>query len=81
MDTYFHDMLGMTLGNGRGALIKNFSVDKPTVQSFISDLNDGSHKIMDCSDEKIAQSLDIFKKLFEENGQIGHYNAMMKMEE
>ena len=49
-------------------------------------INDGSHMINDdifvsTDSEMVEKYLEIFKRIFIEEGQIEHYNMMMRIEE
>lgn len=72
------------LGNrDKDAIICRFDgKDRLICQSLFSWINDGSHFTSDdlyiaCDDETIEKFLQIFKKVFDNEGHISHYNMMM----
>ncbi len=72
------------LGNkNKDAIIAGFTGKERLIcQSLFSWINDGSHFASDdlyvtCDDTTISKNKAIFKKIFENEGQISHYNMMM----
>jgi len=72
------------LGNrNKDAIICKFDgKDRLICQSLFAWINDGSHFTNDdlyiaCDDTTIEKFLQIFKQVFEKEGQISHYNMMM----
>jgi wobble nucleotide-excising tRNase len=61
--------------------------EKIVCRSLLYFINDGSHSITDdCNftlldNDTIDKYLEVFRKIFENQNQIGHYNMMMKIKD
>lgn len=79
LETYFR-VLG---GVDNSAIIAEFEGDERDIcRSLFSWVNAGSHSIFDAIDYSLTESnveanLRVFRRIFDEHGQIGHYHMMM----
>ncbi len=84
LETYFTYWGGV---NHLAGLVESFyGKDKLVYKSLVNWVHSGSHQILDSLyvtdlEHETEIYLSIFKRIFEETNQIGHYNMMMKIEE
>lgn len=73
--------------NNLASLVDSFDgKDKVVYKSLVNWVHSGSHQILDSLyvadlEHETEVYLNIFRRIFEETNQIGHYNMMMKIEE